>query len=75
MAIKTKQGRALQVRMSEAQYEMFQRAAIADGRTLSGWARRRLQEAALAELAILKKKDAGPRQITTTRTTSIAQEE
>ena len=40
----------LQVRVSEEQYELFKRAARTDGRTLSGWARQRLFEVALAEL-------------------------
>ncbi|MCB9840740.1 MAG: hypothetical protein H6809_03705 [Phycisphaeraceae bacterium] len=40
----------LQVRVTESLYESFVRAAKADGRSLSNWARDRLEKAAAEEL-------------------------
>lgn len=40
----------LQVRVSEPQYVLFEKAAEKDGRSLSNWARDRLEKAARKEL-------------------------
>ena len=45
-----KYGKPLQVRVTEEQHELFQRAADKDGRKLSNWARDRLERAAEREL-------------------------
>jgi len=40
----------LQVRVSSDQYALYSKAAVKDGRSLSNWARDRLDKAASAEL-------------------------
>jgi len=40
----------LQVRVSSDQYALYSNAAVKDGRSLSNWARDRLDKAASAEL-------------------------
>ena len=55
MPTDTTKNTRLDMSVSEAEKELFQRAAEQDGRPLSNWIRDRLLKAANAELAVNKK--------------------